>query len=194
MALAGCSVHVNKDSRGDDRDVSIHTPFGGVEVDKDRTGAIALGLPAYPGAVLNAGNDKDGDSKSVDLHLGFAQWQMHVQVASYATRDPQAKVEQFYKEALARYGAVLTCRGNAPVGTPARTGEGLTCDDEALRKDFHVDHVDHVSDLELKAGSERHQHIVAFDEEHHAGDSATHFTLVALTLPAKGSASQSSEE
>ena len=181
LLLTGCSVRVNKDGRGEDRDVSVHTPFGGVEVNKDKTGAAALGLPAYPGAVLNAGND--GDSKSVDLHLGFAQWQVHVQVADYTTRDPQAKVEQFYKAALARYGAVLTCRGNAPVNAPARTGEGLTCDDESLRKNAHLDHIDRGSGLQLKAGSERRQHIVAFDEDRHAGDPATHFTLIALALP-----------
>ena len=184
--LAGCSVHVNKGGNGEDKDVSIHTPFGGMQVHNNEGGAADLGLPAYPGAVLTA--DHGGDDKSVDMHLGFGKWQMHVQVANYSTGDPQDKVQAFYRKAMARYGDVLTCHGSEPVGTPTRTKEGLSCAEKNGAKTVHV-----TSDakLELKAGSERRQHIVAFDSRKHPG---TQFALVALTLPPTGGGDGSAEE
>ena len=186
VALAGCSVHVNKNGNGDDKDVAIHTPFGGMQVHKNKGGAEELGLPAYPGASL--ASDSSSDSKSVDVQMGFGKWQMHVQVANYVTGDPQAKVQEFYRKAMARYGEVLTCQGSAPVGTPARTAEGLTCADNGEAKNVHVARG---ASLELKAGSQHRQHIVAFDNKKQPG---THFALVALALPSKGSSGDDAEE
>ena len=178
LMVTGCSVHVHKSGTGEDKDVQIHTPFGGLQVHKDTGGASQLGLPEYPGAALSAGTD--GNDKSVDLQMGFAAWQLHVQVANYATSDPEPRVEDFYRKALGRYGAVLRCRGNEPLGEPTRTAEGLTCsDDDAARKRVHISG-DSDADLELKAGSEHRQHIVAFKR---GGGPGTHFALIALTLP-----------
>lgn len=188
MLVAGCSVNVNKDSGGEDKDVSIHTPFGGMQVHKNTADAAAMGLPVYPGAVLRASHD-DHD-KSVDLTMGFGRWQMHVQVANYVSSDPQAKVQDFYRKALGAYGQVLTCRGNQPVGQPVKTSEGLTCSDD--HRDVKMAHVGNDQDLELKAGSHRHQRLVAFKNE---GDAQTDFALVTLTLPPHGgSTDQSGEE
>ncbi len=185
--LAGCSVHVNKGGGdGEDKDVRIHTPFGGLQVQKNHGGAADTGLPAYPGAVLEP--DKSGDDKSVDVQVGFGKWQVRVQVANYSTADEQAKVQEFYKKALGRYGEVLTCQGDAAVGSPARTGQGLTCSDKDDRGRVHSGRGDR--DLELKAGSESRQHIVAFDKK---GRPGTHFSLIALTLPPK-KGGQGSEE
>jgi hypothetical protein len=54
------------------------------------------------------------------------------------------------------------------------TREGLTCDSDHDHTTSHGS-----SDLQLKAGSTRHQHIVAFGN----GSSQTEFTLIALDLP-----------
>ena len=178
VMLVGCSVNVNKDRDGQDKDVSIHTPFGGMQVHKGENGSVSTGLPIYPGAILASSDESN--SKSVDMRMGFGQWQLRVQVASYVASDPEAKVQAFYTKALGTYGDVITCRGNAPVGTPTRTTAGLTCKDDDSNQ--HVN-VTHGADLELKAGSARRQHIVAFDRDKHPG---THFALVALTLPGKG--------
>jgi hypothetical protein len=94
-------------------------------------------------------------------------------------------VTAFYKKALGRYGDVITCQGNTPVGTPTATTEGLTCaDDKNNTKTVQIDRGDYGTgkdSLELKAGSKRHQHIVGF-ENSKAGQ--TRFALVALDLPA----------
>ncbi len=175
---AGCRLHVEKGANGEDKDVQMETPFGGIRVNTDQTTAADLGLPVYPGARPV----KDDDShKSADVHLGFGEWQLRVRAVTYGTMDKQDQVAAFYKKALARYGEVLTCEGNQAVGTPAVTAEGLTCDDNrkvhADAGSFHSEE----GNFELKAGSERHQHIVGF--ENSAGGQ-TRFALVALDLPA----------
>jgi hypothetical protein len=180
--LAGCRIHTEKDANGDDKKVQIDTPFGGVHVNTNETTAADLGLPAYPGAVAVSDDDKH---KSADVHLGFGEWELRVKVASYETTDSQEKVTAFYKKALGRYGEVLTCQGNAPVGTPAKTSEGLTCaDDDKGKSNVKVDQGDYHlggGSLELKAGSKRRQHIVGFEDPK---DGKTRFALVALVLPA----------
>jgi hypothetical protein len=85
---------------------------------------------------------------------------------------------------LGRYGDVITCQGNAPVGTPVATAEGLTCADDKNNANVKIDHHDYgtnADSLELKAGSKRHQHIVGFEEPKNG---KTRFALVALDLPA----------
>ena len=63
------------------------------------------------------------------MHMGFGEWELRVKVVNYSTADSQDKVVAFYKKALGRYGDVITCQDNAPVGTPTTTSEGLTCAD-----------------------------------------------------------------
>ena len=176
LLATGCKVDVNKTGNGEDKDVSISTPFGGMQVHKGAAGALSMGLPLYPGATLTQGNDDD--DKSVDLHMGFGKWQMHVQVANYTTPDPESKVQDFYAKALHAYGSVITCRNDEPVGQPTKTPEGLTCKEDGgghANVQIGKDH-----DLELKSGSKHHQHIVALKNENGSG---THFALVEVSLP-----------
>ncbi len=185
--MAGCRIHVDKDANGEDKNVQVDTPFGGIHVNSDQTTAADLGLPAYPGSQI--ATDKDND-KSADIHMGFGEWEMRVMVVNYSSPDSQDKVEAFYKKALDRFGDVITCQGDAPVGTPIATSEGLTCKED---KHANVQVNDHGQNfgyhsnkngLELKAGSERHQHIVGFDDSS-AGQ--TRFALVAVDLPSGSS-------
>jgi hypothetical protein len=179
--MAGCKVHVDKDANGQEKTVQVDTPFGGVHVNTDQTTAADLGLPVYPGAAAVKADDKH---KSADVHLGFGEWELRVRAVSYESSDSQEQVTAFYKKALARYGDVITCQGNSPVGTPTATSEGLTCADDKESGNVKIDRGDYGSSkngLELKAGSKRHQHIVGFESPK---DSRTRFALVALDLPA----------
>ena len=116
--IAGCRVQVEKGKNGEDKNVKVDTPFGGVHVNTDQTTAADLGLPAYPGAQTVTDNDKH---KSADVHLGFGEWELRVRAVSYSTPDKQDQVLAFYKKALARYGEVITCQNKAAVGTPVAT-------------------------------------------------------------------------
>lgn len=176
----GCRVHVDKGANGEDKTVQVDTPFGGVHVNTDQVTAADLGLPVYPGAEQVKNDDKH---KSADVHLGFGEWQLRVRAVNYETSDSKEQVTAFYKKALGRYGDVLTCDNKTPVGTPTVTQEGLTCADEGKNSNVHIDNDDFGSknDLQLKAGSKRHQHIVGFEK---SNDGKTIFALVALDLPA----------
>jgi len=178
-ALAGCRVHVDKDQKGEDKTVQVDTPFGGVHVNTNQTTAEDLGLPVYPGAVPRADDDHH---KSANVHLGFGEWQLRVQVVSYESADGREKVEAFYKKALGRYGDVITCQGNTPVGTPTVTSQGLTCNDDNKNGKMNLNDNDWKGDLSLKAGSHHRQHIVGFED---GKDGKTRFSLVALDLPEK---------
>ena len=88
--VTGCfRVHVDKDANGDDKNVQVDTPFGGVHVNTNQTSASDLGLPAYPGAKQVADDDKH---KSADVHLGFGEWELRVRAVSYGTADTQDQV------------------------------------------------------------------------------------------------------
>jgi hypothetical protein len=178
---AGCMVHVDKDASGKEKKVQVETPFGGIHVNTDQTTASDLGLPVYPGATVV--QDKD-NNKSADVHLGFGEFQLRVRAVSYESSDSQDKVMAFYRKAMTRYGNVITCRDKAPVGSPAATSEGLTCNDGNNAK-VRVDDGDYgvsKSDLQLKAGSKRHQHILGFEN---SVGGKTRFALVALDLPSE---------
>ena len=178
--MTGCMIHTEKGANGEDKNVQVDTPFGGIHVNTDQTTASDLGLPVYPGAQTVRDDDKH---KSADVRLGFGEWELRVRAVSYATPDTKEKVTAFYKKALGRYGDVIACQGNAPVGTPTKTSEGLTCDEDKNPK-VQIDQGDYGTGkggLELKAGSKRHQHIVGFENPK---DGKTDFALVALDLPA----------
>lgn len=178
LSAAGCHVQVDKGKNGEDKNVRIDTPVGGLHVRADQTSASDLGLPLYPGAQVSP--DSEGD-KSADVHMGFGKWQLHVRVVTYQSADPQDKVLAFYKSAMGRYGDVLECDGNRPVGTPTITSEGLTCKEE---NHVHVDTgannngID-VNGLSLRAGSRHHQHILSFK----TAAAGTKFTMIELQLP-----------
>jgi hypothetical protein len=175
--LAGCRVE--KTTNGDSKDVKIVTPFGGMNVktnDADVLGAI--GLPAYPGAV--AVNKDDKDHHSADVDMNFGGFKLRVKAADFHTDDSTDKVEAFYRNGLKRFGDVIGCRNNKPVGSPAKTPEGLTCDN-THNSHVSVDNDSSSHKLELKAGSEQHQHLVTIDQD----GSGTKFGLVVLDLPGK---------
>jgi hypothetical protein len=183
--LSGCRVQVDKNDKGEEKRVQVDTPFGGVHVNTDQTSAADLGLPAYPGAEMVKG--EDDKHQSADVHLGFGEWQLRVRAVSYTSSDPQDKVVAFYKKALGSYGDVLTCRNHQAVGAPKMTSEGLTCEEDEKGSKIEVNGykngIRSDDDIQLKAGSKRHQHIVGFETPKQG---KTRFALVALDLPANG--------
>ena len=100
--IAGCRVQVDKGDNGEDKNVKVDTPFGGVHVNTNQTTAADLGLPVYPGAQTVSDDDKH---KSADVHLGFGEWELRVRAVSYATADKQDQVVSFTRR---RLGATAT--------------------------------------------------------------------------------------
>jgi len=175
LLLAGCHVTTHKDGKNDN--VDIGTPFGSMQVKTDNKGNSAtIGITTYPGAALIKSNSEKSDGGSADINMNFGSFHLGVKAASYQTSDPQSKVEAFYRKDLARYGDVIACRDNNPVGQPTRTSQGLTCDS---KHGNHIHEDDSNSGLELRTGSEQHQHIVGIE----AKDGGTKIGMVSLDLP-----------
>lgn len=184
VLVSGCRIDSHKN--GDNGNVKIATPFGGMQVKTNSDVVEGIGLPVYPGAELV--RKKDKDSGSADVNLSFGRFQLRVKAASYRSTDPPDKLAAFYREALKRYGDVIECSHNQPVGTPTRTSEGLTCSED---HDKHMKVSNDMSGkMELKTGSKQHQHIVAIDPE----GSGTKFGLVALDLPGHFTADGDNED
>ena len=174
LLLAGCHVSSHKGDNGDK--VDIGTPFGSMHVKTSDSGEVAgLGITPYPGAVPY--KDKDHDTDSADVNLSFGDFHLGVRAASYKTSDGQDAVIAFYKKDLGRYGQVIECRHDQPVGQPTHTAQGLSCNEH--EKEFHHSSVHAGSELELRCGSPQHQHIVAVEDK----DGGTKIGLVALDLP-----------
>lgn len=176
LLLAGCDVSHSKNDHGDN--VQMRTPFGDMHIKTSDDANIAgIGLTPYPGATPV--KDDDGKGKdAADVNLNFGDFHLGVKAASFQSSDSVDKVEAFYRKDLARYGDVLTCQNNHPVGQPARTADGLTCNDD---HDHHVniDADDDGSDLQLRAGSPGHFHLVGIKNQ----DGGTKIGLVLLDLP-----------
>jgi len=91
----GVKIHV-ADTGDNKKEVSIKTPFGGLEVNK--SGSITeatLGLPIYPGAKQL----KDDDSATVDLSLGGSN-RLRVVAGKFEASDSLDKVRDFYRGRL----------------------------------------------------------------------------------------------
>jgi hypothetical protein len=171
--ISGCRIESDKKNGNDN--VKIATPFGGMTVKTNDAAVIdGLGLPVYPGAELVK---KDKNNGAADVNMSFGSFQLRVKAASYRTADSPDQVTAFYRKALGRYGDVIQCQNDKPVGTPTRTSEGLTCDNEKQNHVYVND--DESGKMELKAGSKQHQHIAAIDPQ----GNGTKFGLVALDLP-----------
>jgi hypothetical protein len=145
---------------------------------KHHASAADIGLPVYPGATLY--KDSDNDS-AVDLGFILGDYHFTLKAANYASSDPPARILDFYRKPLSRYGEVLECDHGMPVGTQTATHSGLTCSDE------HDEHAktnvsaNSSNNHELRAGSPRRYRAVGIDESHPVG--VTRFDLVYIELP-----------
>ena len=84
-----------KDAGGDKKEVSIKTPFGGIEVNKKEVNAASLGLPIYPGATPATGHN-DG---SVNMKFGN-ETAFRIAVGKFQSLDGLDKVKDFYQRRL----------------------------------------------------------------------------------------------
>ncbi len=165
LLLAACSVNVKKEQNGEDKQVDINTPLGGIHVGKG-VNPEEVGLPVYPGARLRQ-KDDSGEDKSANVNISGFGYGLKVVALEYESNDSPSKVVEYYKDRLKKYGSVLVCHtSSVHVNTDVkRHNDGshdLTCDG------------DNGVNIELKVGTEENQHIVAIEPQ---GSGST-FSLV----------------
>jgi hypothetical protein len=167
-------------SSGSGFDLSLHA--------HDNVTAADIGLPQYPGAVVDNDNH---NSDSADLGFAFGATKFNLRVVSYKTPDSPAAVFAFYRKPMARYGDVLECDHGRAVSSLQKTRAGLTCSDESdkpAKSDdasgssghgLHINGVSSSDDHELRAGSPEKMRIVAVGPK----DGKTRLSLVYMELP-----------
>jgi hypothetical protein len=165
LLLAACSVNVKKEKTGQDKDVDIRTPLGGIHVSKGAN-AEDVGVPVYPGAHLKQ-KDTDGSDKSANVNISGFGFGLRVVALEYESNDAPDKVVSYYKDQLKKYGNVLICHTtHLNVDTKPKHDEGssseLTCEASSGNS------------IELKVGTKENQHIVAVESQ----GSGSSFALV----------------
>jgi len=142
----------------------------------DHATAADIGLPSYPGASLYKAPDNDA---AFDFGYSYGDSHFRLMVANYLSSDSPAKVLDFYRKPLSRYGEVLECNNGKPVGALTVTHSGLTCSDQ---QGGHVQVNDHgdSNDHDLRAGAPHDFRVVGINKSQ---PGSTHFALVYVQLP-----------
>lgn len=172
LLLIGCSVNVKKDNNGQDKDVNITTPFGGIHVNNNAD-ARDTGLPVYPGARVKPKDGNDGD-KSANVEFSTGEYGLKVVAIEYLSDEAPSKVISYYQGELKKYGKVLQCRNSHGTNyTYNKDSNELKCESD-----------DGGKTVELKAGTKGNQHIVSVDPE----GTGSHFALVYVHVRGKDDA------
>jgi len=156
LFVLGCSVNVKKEPNGEDKQVDINTPVGGIHVSKG-VNPQDVGIAVYPGARLKE-EHAGGDSKSANVNISGFGYGVRVVALEYASDDPPAKLVPFYKDQLKKYGDVLVCHTtglhvNTDVKGSDESSHQLTCE------------ADSGNSIELKVGTRENQHVVAIQPD-----------------------------
>ena len=172
ILLSACSMNVKKEQNGEDKQVDIQTPVGGIHVSKGAN-PEDVGVAIYPGARLKQ-KDSDGDDKSANVNISGFGYGLKVVALEYESSDSPAKVVDYYKDQLKKYGKVLVCHtSHMDVDTDIKDQEHgtheLTCEGRSGVT------------VELKVGTKENQHIVAVEP---AGTGSS-FSLVYLRTHGK---------
>src|SRR3954470_11064442 len=175
LIASGCRIREtsrngdNGDKATETKGAEISTPFGTLRARNEDNGE-ATGLAIYPGArVLHEKSDDHGGNVVIDTPV----FGLKVIAVKYETDDSPAKVLDFYRTELKKFGRkVIECRPNhepddvvvGEVHKSKRENE-LTCDKDD-KQDGPV--------TELKTGTDDNQHVVGVEQK----GKSTHFALV----------------
>ena len=89
LLLPACSVNVEKEKNGEDKQVDIKTPMGGIHVGKG-VNPEDVGIAIYPGARLKQ-RDTGGDDKSANVDISGFGYGLKVVALEYESNDAPGK-------------------------------------------------------------------------------------------------------
>jgi|SRR5579862_8771167 len=168
FGLALPALAQNSDSQNNNLDV--RSSVGDLHVGSDAD-ARKAGLPLYPGARVK--KDDENDSPA-NLSVFTEAFGIKLVVAKYVSDDSPAKIVDFYRDKLKKYGKVLECHSqkhaddvsvNDDDGKDSKSSKELKCDENSGPV------------TELKVGTDDNQHIVGIEPGDGKG---SNFTIVYL--------------
>src|ERR1700722_1845912 len=151
---------IAQDSDNQNKNFDIQSTVGELHVGSDAD-ARKAGLPLYPGARLKSDDENRSPANLSVLTEGFG---IKLVIAQYTSDDAPAKIVDFYRDKLKKYGKVLECHSQKHGGDVSvhednkDSKDGDTKDSKELKCDENSGPV-----TELKVGTEDNQHVVAVE-------------------------------
>jgi hypothetical protein len=136
----------------DDKPLDVQSSVGDLHMGKDAD-AQKAGLPVYPGARIS----KDKENDPLNFGIFTESFGLKLVVVKYESDDPPAKVLEFYRDKMRKYGKVLECRGKDD------TSDSHDSDDDNPNKPLKCEGNQTGPVRELKVGTEGNAHIVALE-------------------------------
>jgi hypothetical protein len=171
LVLVGLTLPIFAQDSGNqnkNKNVDITSPVGDLHLGADAD-ARKAGLPLYPGARLKSDDENKSQANLSVLTEAFG---MKLVVAHYDSDDAPAKIVDFYRDKLKKYGKVLECHSQKHGGdVDVRDDDKDDKESKELKCEESSGPV-----TELKVGTENNQHVVAI-EPRDAGKGST-FALV----------------
>lgn len=144
------------------KNLDVRSSVGDLHLGADAD-ARKAGLPLYPGARIR---HDEKDSSALNLGLLTDAFGIKLVIAKYESDDAPAKVIDYYRERLKKFGKVLECHTHE-LGTEINDGSN-NGDEHSKELKCEGDNTGPVT--ELKVGTENNQHVVAIEpNKDHAG-------------------------
>ena len=161
-----------QDSDNQNKNLDVRSSMGDLHVGSDAD-ARKAGLPLYPGARLKSDQDQENKDQA-NLSVLTEAFGVKLVVAQYVSDDSPAKVIDFYRDKLKKYGKVLECHSQKHGGDiSAHEDSKDSTDSKELKCEENSGPV-----TELKVGTEDNQHVVAVEPRD--GAKGSNFALVYL--------------
>lgn len=164
---ASFSMAAAQDSDSPNKNLDVRSPVGDLHLGNDAD-ARKAGIPLYPGAQLKSHEE---NSDQANLSMLTEAFGMKVVVANYVSDDDPAKIVEFYRGKLKRYGKVLECHSDKHARDISVHEDNKNSDNKELTCDQDSGPV-----TELKVGTEDNQHVVAVEPAQ--GKKGSNFALV----------------
>jgi len=169
LTLSASTARAQQDNGSDDKHLDVRSSAGDLHVGNDAD-VRDIGLPVYPGARLK--RDDDGKN-SANVGIFTAAFGMKLVVVNYDSDDSPSKVIAYYRDKLKKYGKVLECH-TSEHGGDVHVNAGKDNSNGSKEVKCEGDNTGNV--VELKVGTQDHQHLVSV-ESSPKGDGST-FALV----------------
>jgi hypothetical protein len=170
LAAALALPAMAQDSDHQNKNLDVQSSVGDLHLGNDAD-ARKAGLPLYPGARLKS---EEENKDQANLSLLTDAFGVKLVVAQYVSNDAPAKIVDFYRDKLKKYGKVLECHSQKHGGdVDMHEDDKDSKDNKELKCGENSGPV-----TELKVGTEDNQHVVAV-EPRDAGKGST-FALVYL--------------
>ena len=169
LGLSRVAAEGQKQDGDQDKHLDIRSSVGDLHVGNDAD-ARKAGLPLYPGARLR--HDQENDN-AANLSLFTQAFAVKLVLAKYDSDDAPAKIIDFYRDKLRKYGKVIECHTREHGGAHADVGDDQDSDQGSTEVKCEGKNTGPVT--ELKVGTENNQHVVAIEPKTGSGST---FALV----------------